>query len=86
MKFLQDNTFGQDIKGASIIHTLDPRAKLLSISILLPLIFTARGLFPFFYLVFTACVAVTLSGISISYILKGLRHFLWLVLFAAIFH
>ena len=86
MKFLQDITFGQYIKGASIIHTLDPRVKLLSIFTLLPLIFTARGLLPFFYLVFTVYIAITLSGISIGFILKGLRHFIWLFLFAAIFH
>lgn len=86
MKFLQDITFGQYIKGDSLIHTLDPRAKLLSISILLPLLFTARGLVPLSFLTITAFIVIKLSGIQMSFILKGLKHFFWLFLFAAVFH
>src|SRR3990172_5398111 len=86
MKFLQDITFGQYIKGDSFIHILDPRAKLLSVSILLPLIFTDRGLLPLSFLTITAFIAVMLSGIKIGFILKGLKHFFWLFLFAAVFH
>ena len=86
MKLLQDITFGQYIKGGSIIHTLDPRAKLLSVSILLPLIFSASGLLPFSFLAFTALITIRISGINIGFILKGLSSFLWLFFFAAIFH
>lgn len=86
MKFLRDITFGQYIKGDSIIHALDPRAKLLSVSIFLPLIFTTRSFLSFLLLAVTVFISVLLSGISIGFILKGLRHFFWLFLFAAIFH
>ncbi len=86
MKFLQDITFGHYIKGTSFLHTLDPRAKLLSVSILLPLIFTVHGFLPISLLTLTAMAAVRLSDIPAGFILKGLKHFFWLFLFAAVFH
>jgi energy-coupling factor transport system permease protein len=86
MRFLQDITFGQYIRGASMIHRLDPRAKLVSVSILLPLIFTSRGFFSLSILTVTAFTAIRLSGIPAGFVLRGLRHFFWLFLFAAVFH
>ena len=86
MEFLQDITFGQYVKGASFIHRLDPRAKLLSVFILLPLIFTAHGVLPLFSLALTVFIAIGLSKIPISFILKGLKYFFWLFLFAAGVH
>lgn len=86
MKFLQDITFGHYIKSASFLHTLDPRVKLLSVSVLLPLIFTVHGFLPISLLTLTATAAVRLSDIPAGFILKGLKHFFWLFLFAAVFH
>lgn len=86
MKFFQDITFGHYIKGNSFLHTLDPRAKLLSVSVLLPLIFTAHSLFSIFFLALTALISVRFSEIPAAFILKGLKHFFWLFLFAAVFH
>ena len=86
MKFLQDITFGHYIKGTSFLHLLDPRVKLLSVSILLPLIFTLHTMLPISLLALTVLISVTISGIPASFILKGLKHFFWLFLFAAVFH
>lgn len=86
MKFLQDITFGHYIKGTSFLHTLDPRVKILSVSVLLPLIFTAHGFLPISLLTLTAMAAVRFSAIPAGFILKGLKHFFWLFLFAAVFH
>src|SRR3990172_4880895 len=86
MEFLQDITFGQYVKGASFIHRLDPRAKLLSVFILLPLVFTAHGVLPLFSLALTVFIAIRLSKIPMSFILKGLKSFFWLFLFAALIH
>ena len=86
MKFLQDITFGHYIKGTSFLHLLDPRVKLLSVSILLPLIFTVHNSIPISFLALTAMAAVRLSAIPTGFVLKGLKHFFWLFLFAAVFH
>lgn len=86
MKFLQDITFGQYVKGESFIHVLDPRVKLLSVSVLLPLIFAAHSLTHLVLLALYSLLAIGLSGLRIGFILKGLKHFFWLFLFAAVFH
>lgn len=86
MKFLQDITFGHYIKGSSFLHNLDPRVKLMAVSVLLPLIFTSNGFFPIIFLLLTVLLAIRLSTIPAGFVLKGLKHFTWLFVFAAVFH
>lgn len=86
MKSLQDITFGQYIRGASLIHRLEPRAKLISVAILLPLVFASHTLLSLSILTLAAFISIGLSGIPASFIMKGLKHFFWLFLFAAVFH
>ena len=86
MKFLQDITLGQYLPGDSFLHRLDPRTKFISLLLLMVVTFliknfTALGLLLGFFI-----LALIFSRLPWTYVLRGLRSFLWLFLFTAAIH
>ncbi len=81
---LKDITLGQFFPGSSPIHRLDPRVKLVLVVLLVVLIFTAKNIFSFAFLVFGVVLLVLFSQISLKVILKAIRPILILMLFTAI--
>lgn len=75
---------GRYVPGNSIIHRLDPRAKLiLSVSFII-LIFLANSWIGYLILGLFTLLAVASTKISLMIYLKGLRPVLWLIVFTII--
>ncbi len=85
---LNQNQFiiGQFRPGRSLIHTLDPRTKVLMVAAIM--IAAILKLSLFFYLILIAMLFALLlgSGLSMSMLLRNLRPIIYFVLFTAVFH
>ncbi len=79
-----DIAFGQYCEGNSILHRLDPRAKLIISIIYIVVLFLAKNVFTFALLTLTTLSLVILSGISLRVIAGGLKPILFIALFTAI--
>lgn len=76
---------GRYVPGNSLLHRLDPRSKLVAMFLFILFIFWANNwLTNLLALVFTLSL-VLLSGIKISFFLKGLQPMLALILFTTLF-
>ncbi|WP_427814525.1 energy-coupling factor transporter transmembrane component T family protein [Enterococcus sp. 22-H-5-01] len=73
--------FGRYIPGDSLIHRLDPRAKLLASFYFIGIIFLANNWQSYLFLAVFTMVAVLASKISLSFFLKGIRPLIWLIIF-----
>jgi energy-coupling factor transporter transmembrane protein EcfT len=86
MKFLQNITLGQYMPGDSFLHRLDPRTKFVSLLLLMIVTFLVKT-FPALALMGAVFVVALLStGLSWTYVFRGVRSFLWLFLFTGILH
>lgn len=83
---LKEITIGQYYPGTSILHRLDPRVKLMGTFVFIICLF-AFGSTPA-YLVAACALAcvIALSTVPLSYILRGLRMILVLMLITALFN
>ena len=79
-----DITFGQYVEGNSILHRLDPRAKLIIAILYVVAIFLANNVFSFALIVASAVLITVLSGISPRIIGRGIRPVLILIVFTAV--
>ena len=86
MGFLQDITLGQYIYRNSLIHSLDPRVKLLSLICLgIGLIFL-KGVFCFSCLSLLLLTVILLADIPLKIWLRGFRIFIWFFIIMLIFY
>lgn len=76
---LNDLTIGQYLPLESPIHRLDPRAKLLSVTALVTVLFFVRGFLGYGLVALFLGLAIVLSRISLLYLIRGLRP-LWLII------
>ena len=79
-------TIGQYLPGHSLVHRLDPRAKLLSLVVFITGIFTVPDLGGL--LIFLALVVLWLfiSGVSFGRMLRGLRPILFIIILTLFIH
>lgn len=76
--------FGRYIPGESIIHRLDPRAKLLASFYFIGIIFMCNNWQSYLTMfVFTVGV-ILLSKVSIKFFVRGVKPLIWLILFTVI--
>ena len=81
---LKDITLGQYFPGATVVHKLDPRVKLLLTLVYIVALFMAKSLLSY-VLMFAALVAcVTLSKIKPAAALKGVRPIIIVILFTVV--
>ncbi len=85
MSFL-DITLGNYYPTESIVHSLDPRLKLLTLTLLMGITFVIDAPWVMLFHTIAICLLVRLSGIPIRYFFRSLRLFLWLFLFTGILH
>ena len=86
MNLLKDITIGQYVPGTSLIHNMDPRVKIAIAFILVVQIFITESWIGF-GIFFAFLLMVTLaSGISIKYVLRGLKPVLFLVIITLFFN
>lgn len=76
---------GRYIPGDSLLHRLDPRAKLLALFIFIATIFWANNLITNLLLLAFVLVAVSLSRLSFSYFFNGLKPMVTIILFTTLF-
>ncbi|MCF6094830.1 energy-coupling factor transporter transmembrane protein EcfT [Microaerobacter geothermalis] len=77
---------GQYIPGNSIIHRLDPRAKLLFVFAFVFVIFLANNWITYGILIGFTLLSVLLTSVPLSYILKGLKPIWWLIIFTILLY
>ena len=83
---LKDITLGQYFPGNTIIHRLDPRAKLLIVFVYIVALFLCKWLISYaiaFALIFLAA-AIILSRIRLKALFKGLKPLLIIIIFTAL--
>jgi len=86
MKFLNHLTFGQYVPTSSIIHSLDPRAKILGTICLLTGVFLVEHPSAFIIWFLFLCSVTLLSRLPFRLILGSARPVMILVLFTAFIH
>ncbi|MHC5269217.1 energy-coupling factor transporter transmembrane component T family protein [Enterococcus sp. LJL98] len=72
---------GRYLPGNSIIHRLDPRAKLVASFYFIGIIFLANNLASYVLLGAFTFFALALSKIDFGFFLRGVRPLIWLILF-----
>lgn len=86
MSFLQDITLGQYMPSNSFIHRLDPRVKFFILLVLMISVFFIEAPVKFTLMGLLVLLIITVSKISIRFVVKGIMPFIWLFLFAALAH
>lgn len=81
---LKDITLGQYFPGNSLLHKLDARFKILLMLVFVIVVFFAKNLLSFSYLLFVVVAMIALSRISFKIILQGLKPIVFISLFTAI--
>lgn len=76
--------FGRFIPGDSIIHRLDPRAKLVASFYFIGIIFLANNWQSYLLLGLFTLGAVFLSKVDFRFFLRGVRPLIWLILFTVV--
>ncbi|MFC1551745.1 energy-coupling factor transporter transmembrane component T family protein [Candidatus Latescibacterota bacterium] len=76
----KDITLGRYVYGESILHRLDPRTKLICMLLVMIALLGGNGWVPFVLVGMYAVAASVLSGLHLSYILRSLLPFKWLIL------
>lgn len=83
---LRDITLGQYYPADSVIHKLDPRVKLFGTLIYIISLFVFKGLPAFILAAIFLVVLIKLSEVPFSYMVKGLKTIVLIMLFAAVFN
>ena len=83
---LRDITLGQYYPADSVIHKLDPRVKLFGTLIYIISLFVFKGLPEFILAAIFLVVLIKLSKVPFSYMVKGLKTIVLIMLFAAVFN
>lgn len=79
-----DIAFGQYCEGNSLLHRLDPRAKIIITILYIVAIFLAKNIFAFALLLLFTAALVLMSRLSVRVILNGLKPILFIALFTAV--
>lgn len=81
---LKDITLGQYFPGDTIIHRMDPRAKLLLTVLYIVALFMAKGLLAYGVLFAVLALWVAVSRVSPKAILRGMKPILFILVFTGI--
>lgn len=83
---LRDITIGQYYPVESVIHRLDPRVKVIGVFLYLISLFVFRSFVGYAVVTLFLAAVIVLSGVPFSYIMKGMKPILFLLLFTAFFN
>ncbi len=79
-----DIAFGQYCEGDSLLHKLDPRAKILLAVLYIVIIFLAKSVIAFAALLVFSAVLVGVSGISPKLVLGSMKALTFIIVFTAV--
>ncbi|MED0658050.1 energy-coupling factor transporter transmembrane protein EcfT [Anoxybacillus ayderensis] len=77
---------GKYVPGDSFIHRLDPRTKLLLMFIYVFIVFLANNGWTYGILTLFTCLLLFLSRIPFSFMIRGLKPVLWVIVFTFFLH
>ena len=80
---IKDITLGQYYPGESFVHRLDPRTKILATLVYLVSLFLVQSFTGFAFAAVCFILAVKVSKTPFSFILKGLKPILFIIIFTA---
>lgn len=83
---LRDMTIGQFYPAKSPIHRLDPRVKVVAVFIYLISLFLFDGFVGYAVVTLFLATVIALSKVPLSYIVKGMKPILFLLVFTALFN
>lgn len=70
---IKDITIGQYFPGDTIIHKLDPRIKILIVTMYIMTLFFVKSFFSYIFILAFVLLTVKLSKVPLKFILKGLK-------------
>ena len=79
-----DITLGQYYGTGSVIHRLDPRAKLLFVLFFIVSIFMAKDVYAFGFLALVVIMSIIISKVPIRLVLKGLKPLVLIIVFTSL--
>ncbi len=77
---LKDITIGQYFPGNSIIHRLDPRIKMIIVTLFIGSLFFINNFIPYVFILGFILGIIKISGLPFNYILKGLKPLIFIIL------
>ena len=83
---LRDITIGQYYPADSVIHRLDPRVKLMGTFLYIISLFSFRGIAGFLLATLFLIAVIRLSKVPFSYMVKGLKAIVILMVITAVFN
>jgi energy-coupling factor transport system permease protein len=84
---MMDNIIiGTYVPGTSIVHKMDPRAKIVMVFMYVFIVFMANSILSYALLTTFTFFIVFLTKVPFSFIYKGLKPVLWVILFTFILH
>ena len=81
---LKDITLGQYFPGNSVVHKLDPRAKLLLVVVYIAALFLAKWFVSYAVMIAVLAACVTVSKVPFKSLVRGLKPVLFIVAFTAV--
>lgn len=79
-----DIVFGQYCEGKSLLHRLDPRAKIMMSMLFIADIFIAKNVWAFALLLVFTAMCIVISGIKLKIIIRGLKPIIVIMAFTAV--
>ena len=81
---LKDITLGQYFPGHSLVHRLDPRTKLIAVTLYIVALFLADYFYTYAIMVAVLGLSIAISHVSPNSILRGLKPVLFIAIFTAV--
>ena len=81
---LKDITLGQYFPGTSIAHKLDPRTKILLVTLYIIALFSAKGLAGYLVMAATLAACVRVSHVGLKALVRGLKPLVVIIIFTGV--
>ena len=81
---LKDITMGQYFPGNTVAHRLDPRTKILLVTLYIIALFSAKGLLGYMVMAATLAVCVKISKVGFKSLVRGLKPLVVIIAFTGI--
>ena len=81
---LKDITLGQYFPGNSIAHRLDPRTKILLVTLYIIALFSAKGLAGYLVMAATLAACVRVSHVGLKALVRGLKPLVVIIIFTGV--
>ena len=81
---LKDITLGQYFPGNSFVHRLDPRTKILAVTLYIVALFLAKFFLTYALMFLVLALAVKISQVPLKSLMKGMKPIAFVVVFTAV--